>query len=128
MITRKNQFTDVLSLRPACRLFMYPCIHVSTSYLKDVEVLEENTLPLTASINNRIADVTHVGLTCWGLGYERAMDVAAWNAVTWGNVGFTVSGRSFNSTGTQAHLNISDPTSDLSSSDSIGLSSRYVRT
>ncbi|KAI1176497.1 hypothetical protein F4777DRAFT_577994 [Nemania sp. FL0916] len=37
-----------------------------------------------------IADVTHVGLTCWGLGYERALDIAAWNAVTWGNVGFTV--------------------------------------
>ncbi|KAI3330687.1 hypothetical protein F4824DRAFT_478058 [Ustulina deusta] len=36
-----------------------------------------------------IADITHVGLTCWGLGYERAVDVATWNAVTWGNVGFT---------------------------------------
>ncbi|KAI1123922.1 hypothetical protein F5Y10DRAFT_41867 [Nemania abortiva] len=36
-----------------------------------------------------IADITHVGLTCWGLGYERTVDVAAWNAVTWGNVGFT---------------------------------------
>ncbi|KAI0975831.1 hypothetical protein F4678DRAFT_418693 [Xylaria arbuscula] len=36
-----------------------------------------------------IADITHVGLTCWGLGYERAVDIAAWNAVTWGNVGFT---------------------------------------
>ncbi|KAI1366611.1 hypothetical protein F5Y08DRAFT_122895 [Xylaria arbuscula] len=36
-----------------------------------------------------IADITHVGLTCWGLGYERAIDVAGWNAVTWGNVGFT---------------------------------------
>ncbi|KAI0468840.1 hypothetical protein F4859DRAFT_184435 [Xylaria cf. heliscus] len=36
-----------------------------------------------------IADITHVGLTCWGLGYDRAVDVAGWNAVTWGNVGFT---------------------------------------
>ncbi|KAI0803549.1 hypothetical protein GGR55DRAFT_682466 [Xylaria sp. FL0064] len=36
-----------------------------------------------------IADITHVGLTCWGLGYERTVDVAGWNAVTWGNVGFT---------------------------------------
>ncbi|KAI1300426.1 hypothetical protein F5Y03DRAFT_397144 [Xylaria venustula] len=36
-----------------------------------------------------IADITHVGLTCWGLGYEKAVDVPAWNAVTWGNVGFT---------------------------------------
>ncbi|KAI1747471.1 hypothetical protein F4782DRAFT_552049 [Xylaria castorea] len=37
-----------------------------------------------------IADITHVGLTCWGLGYDRAVDVAGWNAVTWGNVGFTI--------------------------------------
>ncbi|KAJ2969723.1 hypothetical protein NUW58_g9913 [Xylaria curta] len=37
-----------------------------------------------------IADITHVGLTCWGLGYERAVDVTGWNAVTWGNVGFTI--------------------------------------
>ncbi|KAI1815425.1 hypothetical protein GGS20DRAFT_543713 [Poronia punctata] len=37
-----------------------------------------------------IADITHVGLTCQGLGYDRAVDVAGWNAVTWGNVGFTV--------------------------------------
>ncbi|CAJ2504539.1 Uu.00g119330.m01.CDS01 [Anthostomella pinea] len=37
-----------------------------------------------------IADISHVGLTCWLLGYERSMDVASWNAVTWGNVGFTV--------------------------------------
>ncbi|KAI8627829.1 hypothetical protein F5Y19DRAFT_156419 [Xylariaceae sp. FL1651] len=37
-----------------------------------------------------IADITHVGLTCWGLGYERTINVAGWNAVTWGNVGFTV--------------------------------------
>ncbi|KAI0204119.1 hypothetical protein F4808DRAFT_457220 [Astrocystis sublimbata] len=36
-----------------------------------------------------IADVTHVGLTCWGLGYDRAIAIASWNAVTWGNVGFT---------------------------------------
>ncbi|KAI0099822.1 hypothetical protein GGR51DRAFT_564657 [Nemania sp. FL0031] len=36
-----------------------------------------------------IADITHVGLTCWGMGYERTVDVATWNAVTWGNVGFT---------------------------------------
>ncbi|KAI0401557.1 hypothetical protein F4802DRAFT_600890 [Xylaria palmicola] len=37
-----------------------------------------------------IADITHVGFTCWGLGYQRVVDVAGWNAVTWGNVGFTV--------------------------------------
>ncbi|KAI2610462.1 hypothetical protein GGR54DRAFT_377276 [Hypoxylon sp. NC1633] len=37
-----------------------------------------------------MADITHVGLTCWALGYERTLDVASWTAVTWGNVGFTV--------------------------------------
>ncbi|KAI0019065.1 hypothetical protein F4780DRAFT_465885 [Xylariomycetidae sp. FL0641] len=36
-----------------------------------------------------LADITHVGMTCWGLGYARTVDVASWNAVTWGNVGFT---------------------------------------
>ena len=38
-----------------------------------------------------VADVGHVGLTCWVLGAARALDVFAWNAVTWGNIGFTVS-------------------------------------
>ena len=38
-----------------------------------------------------LADISHVGLTCWLLGYTRAVDVASWNAMTWGNVGFTVS-------------------------------------
>ncbi|KAI4865223.1 hypothetical protein F4820DRAFT_306923 [Hypoxylon rubiginosum] len=36
-----------------------------------------------------IADISHVGVTCWLLGYDRTLDVASWNAVTWGNVGFT---------------------------------------
>ncbi|KAI1246631.1 hypothetical protein MGN70_013532 [Eutypa lata] len=36
-----------------------------------------------------LADISHVGLTCWLLGWERAVDVGAWNAMTWGNVGFT---------------------------------------
>ncbi|KAK7751076.1 hypothetical protein SLS62_006905, partial [Diatrype stigma] len=39
-----------------------------------------------------LADISHVGLTCWLLGRERAVAVAAWNAVTWGNVGFTSDG------------------------------------
>lgn len=38
-----------------------------------------------------LADASHIGLTCWLLGRARALDVAAWNAMTWGNVGFTVS-------------------------------------
>ncbi|KAI1819955.1 hypothetical protein F4861DRAFT_524993 [Xylaria intraflava] len=37
-----------------------------------------------------IADITHVSLTIHALGYERTTDVAAWNPVTWGNIGFTV--------------------------------------
>ncbi|KAI1772744.1 hypothetical protein F4818DRAFT_138537 [Hypoxylon cercidicola] len=36
-----------------------------------------------------IADISHVGVTCWLLGYDKTLDVASWNAVTWGNVGFT---------------------------------------
>ncbi|KAI8959718.1 hypothetical protein F5Y11DRAFT_291660 [Daldinia sp. FL1419] len=36
-----------------------------------------------------IADISHVGVTCWLLGYDRTLDVRSWNAVTWGNVGFT---------------------------------------
>ncbi|KAL7620985.1 hypothetical protein AAE478_008296 [Parahypoxylon ruwenzoriense] len=36
-----------------------------------------------------IADISHVGVTSWLLGYERTLDVGSWNAVTWGNVGFT---------------------------------------
>jgi hypothetical protein len=38
-----------------------------------------------------IADITHVGLTMYALGYDRSVDVAGWNAMTWGNVGVTVS-------------------------------------
>ncbi|KAI0883819.1 uncharacterized protein GGS22DRAFT_166157 [Annulohypoxylon maeteangense] len=37
-----------------------------------------------------VADISHVGVTCWMLGSDRTMDVGSWNAVTWGNVGFTV--------------------------------------
>ncbi|KAI1334699.1 hypothetical protein F5Y15DRAFT_283843 [Xylariaceae sp. FL0016] len=37
-----------------------------------------------------LADITHVGTTCWALGYDRTVDFMSWNAVTWGNVGFTV--------------------------------------
>ncbi|KAI0011377.1 hypothetical protein F4779DRAFT_573469 [Xylariaceae sp. FL0662B] len=36
-----------------------------------------------------LADLSHIGLTCWALGYEGTLDVGSWNAVTWGNVGFT---------------------------------------
>lgn len=38
-----------------------------------------------------IADITHVGLTLYALGYDRSIAVADWNAMAWGNVGVTVS-------------------------------------
>lgn len=38
-----------------------------------------------------IADITHVGLTLYSLGYERSVAVVEWNAMAWGNVGVTVS-------------------------------------
>jgi hypothetical protein len=38
-----------------------------------------------------LGDVGHVAFTCWGLGKERLMAPAEWNAVTMGNVTFTVS-------------------------------------
>lgn len=37
-----------------------------------------------------IADITHVGLTFYALGYERSVAVGEWNATTWGNIGITV--------------------------------------
>ncbi|RYP36543.1 hypothetical protein DL767_003366 [Monosporascus sp. MG133] len=36
-----------------------------------------------------VADISHVWLTCRALGWVRSVDVTAWNAMTWGNVGFT---------------------------------------
>lgn len=36
-----------------------------------------------------IADVGHVGLTIVTLGADRFLSVGEWNAMTWGNVGFT---------------------------------------
>lgn len=38
-----------------------------------------------------IADVSHVGVTWYAMGHERAVDVASWNSMTWGNIGVTVS-------------------------------------
>jgi hypothetical protein len=37
-----------------------------------------------------IADLGHVGLTAYLLGYDRFMAVGNWNAMTWGNIGATV--------------------------------------
>jgi hypothetical protein len=38
-----------------------------------------------------VADLGHVGLTAYLLGYDRFMAVGDWNAMTWGNIGATVS-------------------------------------
>lgn len=37
-----------------------------------------------------IADIGHVAATCYVLEYERVVDIAKWNSMTWGNVGVTV--------------------------------------
>lgn len=37
-----------------------------------------------------IADIGHVALTWHALGHDSFMDMAGWNAMTWGNVGATV--------------------------------------
>lgn len=36
-----------------------------------------------------IADIGHIGITALGLGYDHTLAVGQWNAVTWGNIGFT---------------------------------------
>lgn len=38
-----------------------------------------------------IADIGHIAVCYVGLGFERFVDVASWNSMTWGNVGVTVS-------------------------------------
>lgn len=38
-----------------------------------------------------ICDIGHVVITFLGLGAERGMAVSDWNAMTWGNIGVTVS-------------------------------------
>ncbi|KAE8443438.1 hypothetical protein EG329_001835 [Mollisiaceae sp. DMI_Dod_QoI] len=36
-----------------------------------------------------LADIGHVAVTCWVMDYEKLVDVAGWNALTWGNIGAT---------------------------------------
>lgn len=38
-----------------------------------------------------LGDIGHLAFTCLALGKEQVMQPLAWNALTWGNVGFTVS-------------------------------------
>jgi hypothetical protein len=37
-----------------------------------------------------VADLGHIGLTAYLLGYDQFMAVGGWNAMTWGNIGATV--------------------------------------
>jgi hypothetical protein len=37
-----------------------------------------------------LADISHVAITCYIMGYERMVDVANWNPMAWGNIGATV--------------------------------------
>ncbi|ORY60537.1 uncharacterized protein BCR38DRAFT_349729 [Pseudomassariella vexata] len=36
-----------------------------------------------------VADLSHIGLTLYLLGYDRSMAVSQWNAMAWGNIGAT---------------------------------------
>jgi hypothetical protein len=38
-----------------------------------------------------LADISHVAITCYGMPLETLLDIANWNAMTWGNIGATVS-------------------------------------
>lgn len=42
-----------------------------------------------------VADITHMAVTCYALGYERSVSLGEWDAMLWGNVGVTVSPTSF---------------------------------
>ncbi|TQV93490.1 MYB DNA-binding domain-containing protein [Cordyceps javanica] len=37
-----------------------------------------------------LGDIGHLAFTCLALGKERVMQPQAWNAMTWGNIGFTI--------------------------------------
>lgn len=37
-----------------------------------------------------IADITHIGISAWGLGLDKALAVHEWNSMACGNIGFTV--------------------------------------
>lgn len=47
-----------------------------------------------------VADIGHVAITCYGMEYERAVDIGNWNSMAWGNIGITV-----RSTGLHTYLN-----------------------
>jgi len=38
-----------------------------------------------------LADISHVSITAWIMGYDQVVDVANWNPMAWGNIGATVS-------------------------------------
>ncbi len=38
-----------------------------------------------------VADIGHVAVTCYIMEYRTIIDITNWNAMTWGNIGATVS-------------------------------------
>jgi hypothetical protein len=52
--------------------------------IRPKEVIANSPLP------NRLADIGHVVITGYVTPYEKLIDVANWNAMTWGNIGATV--------------------------------------
>jgi hypothetical protein len=38
-----------------------------------------------------LGDIGHIAFTCVALGRDKVMQPMTWNAMTWGNIGFTVS-------------------------------------
>jgi hypothetical protein len=38
-----------------------------------------------------VADISHIAITMFGLGYETTMAPGSWNSMAWGNIGVTVS-------------------------------------
>lgn len=69
-----------------------------------------------------IADIGHIGVCYLGLGYERFVDVASWNSMTWGNVGATVSGVFFG----KSESWLADQFRGISMLDEDGVSSRFL--
>lgn len=37
-----------------------------------------------------LADFSHIGVSAYFMGSEALLDVGSWNAMAWGNIGFTV--------------------------------------
>lgn len=45
-----------------------------------------------------LGDVGHIGFSCYGLGWEKLLRPAEWNAMAWGNIAMTVSDKASSDT------------------------------